>query len=829
MIYDILLSLVENPVAIPAYAVFLMSAAMFPLGFMLGSPCSACCGCAACLKGVLPETVTVTLSNYSDEKFPTQWLALFRIRSTFWQASGGAGYVTQPDACGTPDTFPGDCDGPITALAITETGTGYAKHGHRPPVYLEASVLFQQYDGKAATVTTSWAKTVNESYYKLPAFMATSPLSIKSGGTEYEYGMSVQLSAPAEEGMFVQSPQLASGWVKVQQSAPDLVLDTSSLPGVGLDATLTIAPYTWTKYPAQPRPGMLAWTITGAVINNGGTGYKDDMFVVPVLGEGNVQILAGDLRIRTVRAEPVLEVQILQTQGGGSGAAFQINYTQTQGPSQLGQTIAAYYSPQWRIASVTVTNGGSGYSPNDTVAFNMVDAALDYFAAQATATISVDPATGAILSVNLDPAPSVYPFKNYYYRDTGVVDRVGFAIFTTATPAGGLYYKTDGVATEIVLDVSPAGLYWVEDPTIPPLVAEDITFLFTQYYPSVGVGAELEAVIDEDTSSATFGHIIDVNVINGGDGYLARWWSDAECCEDYWNGKSFVLQKYAPCKYRHSFCATHTYGDGLSPLAYVDVEYKGIGGGAVVTVSDGGCSATMTASGESIVDCGEFSFEATLLDGPTATVVAGGEYDAFAGQEHGSHPCHPCCRSEQESTPNLIKAKVKDTVTGELVPFGVNQDYGIITELIMSKWAAGVWRGVAFTGGLMSSNFLYPVPYYVRITPCSQESGAGGWESVQGSECDSCWKQCEVQFLGDNGFSLQGAWWYLTERCSNCNPFPVCDALTGMDGEIPLLSDFDQGPNAWFIPGFGYIPGPNKIGELPPFPTKYVLTLEAAG
>lgn len=59
-----------EPTALILWSVLAFAAGMYPVGLMLGSTCSPCCGtpCTQCTQGSLPDTVTVTLSGFPNER-----------------------------------------------------------------------------------------------------------------------------------------------------------------------------------------------------------------------------------------------------------------------------------------------------------------------------------------------------------------------------------------------------------------------------------------------------------------------------------------------------------------------------------------------------------------------------------------------------------------------------------------------------------------------------------------------------------------------------------------------------------------------------------------
>jgi hypothetical protein len=139
-----------------------------------------------------------------------------------------------------------------------------------------------------------------------------------------------------------------------------------------------------------------------------------------------------------------------------------------------------------------------------------------------------------------------------------------------------------------------------------------------------GTGATITATVDEDTSSNTFGQITDVEITNGGSGYLAWAWVTGTCCETWYQGRSFVLQKAfgEECCYIRAGCG-YKVSASISPVsANVGQSLTGCPSESLAA-----CGSYATAS-EPVGDCDSFSFSLTGARGVTATFSAGGEYVA---------------------------------------------------------------------------------------------------------------------------------------------------------------------------------------------------------
>lgn len=212
--------------------------------------------------------------------------------------------------------------------------------------------------------------------------------------------------------------------------------------------------------------GRPYWTITDLAIPTSG-GYADGQTLQ--LQQSPPEFSAGfQCIIRTKRQQP--SVSLTASGPSGSGATFAVTLEST-GASPPNET--------WRVAAVTVTNGGSAYFTLGTTLSFGGGVALS----QASATPVIG-SNGVIAAVTLTNAGE-------YYGDSGIPDRV---------------------------EITNGGKLWRNNSSLPSHVA-NVTVAVEQVPPSEGSGAELQAVIDDDPSSETFGQITAVTVVNGGSNY----------------------------------------------------------------------------------------------------------------------------------------------------------------------------------------------------------------------------------------------------------------------------------------------------------------------
>jgi hypothetical protein len=296
----------------------------------------------------------------------------------------------------------------------------------------------------------------------------------------------------------------------------------------------------------------MAGPITGATVTNGGSGYA-----------------------RLGRVQPTVTASV----SGGTGAAFSVTLAEQSENLGDGCMPAAY----WNVASVSVTNGGSGYSDGVAVTFSAATGDTVAEAAKAYAYVAVgtpvatatvygtgagavllptfaaltSPATSPSRGGAANPPFCTKPSRTAYEvtgftisnggsgysvddvveiafasNDDGIEADVGSFAVSSVDQSGAITAVTvnyggeyGGSLTdeleEVVVEgcVGGAGKYYREDASVAPYVAT-VTVTVNQEEPSTGSGAVITATVEDDTASANFGKVVSLTVVDGGTGYL---------------------------------------------------------------------------------------------------------------------------------------------------------------------------------------------------------------------------------------------------------------------------------------------------------------------
>jgi len=820
-----------DPVSLPVVAALLFSLSLYPLGFMLGASCSPCCDtpCTQCETGKLPDTVTVTLDGYPD--VGPAFDALF----VSFDSCYGFGATATPTTVG----------GAITAITVTDGGNGYAKLAR-----VEPTITADGPGGSGADITVTLSEEEDEC--GLP-YWTISGLTVVDGGSGYTDGDAIVFTLG--EGEAQQSAAFAL--IQTSRDEPELTIEPPEDTGSGATFTVSL-----TVTGSNPQ----TWFISGITVDDGGTGYSDGDFATVGLGSGDVEQTPATLVIRTVRDEPELtisgpadltvnvaslggtpelwEISSITVNDGGSGysdeqylnvilgaddveldpATLEVKtvrdeptlFAQAGGGSGGSGAILVVTVVQsgdiWVVNSITVTNGGTGYTDGET--FDILPSAGQTVSA---ASVTANVTGGVITSFTISNAGEYFLdtgvidtvdvlYGGSYFKDTGVIDSIDIS-------SAGTYYKALGDIESI--NLSDGGAFYGEDPDAPPLVA-DITVVLDQIAPSDGDGATFTVNVDEDPDSPTFGEITSVTVDNGGSGHEATGANNNFCMGEYMNGREFVLARdkfFSPsyaqnnsCRYRTFLC--NPLGVGAYDSTQIVFEYRD-GSHASSPESVLVAPEVSLTTNDAIADCSDFTLEfpadsayfageSPAYSNVTATVSSGGGTveDAFdlidAGHvppldapafSSGTGVCGSCCLNE-EPTPAEVTVTlanlVEDPVTGDL-PDG---DYVLIRDPFWESSFPNIYNDNATIWRLAAYDIR------VAIEPCSpvDYTGVAQHRAYFPSECgDTCYKKCRIK-IGISGFGLAGGQY---DPGCDCSDFPVCSPPAG---EYTLLSGFFATP-----------------------------------
>lgn len=809
-----------EPACIPLLAVLLFSISLYPLGFMLGASCSPCCDtpCGECETGKLPDTVTVTFDGYPD--VGPSFAALF----VSFESCFGFG------ATATPTT----AAGAITGVTVTNGGSGYATLAR-----VEPTITADGPSGSGADITVTLSEEAD--FCGLP-YWTISGLEVVDGGSGYTDGDAIVFTLG--EGETQQTAAFAL--IQTSRDEPELTIEPPEDTGTG--ATFTVSLTTTGSNPQT-------WFISGITVDDGGTGYGDGDYATVGLGSGDVEQSQASLIIRTVRDEPELTLSgpadltvnvvslggtpetwtvdsITVTDGGsgysdgqflnvnlgpddvdlGFGASLQINTVRDEptlsaqaqfGSGGVGAVLSVNVSQSgnvWVVSSVTVTNGGTGYTDGEQ--FDILPSAGQTVSA---ASVTANVTGGVITSFTINNAGE-------YFLDTGVIDTVDVldggtffrdtgVIESVEISGAGLYYKALGDIESI--NLSSGGAYYAEDPEGTPHVAT-VTVSLDQIDPSDGDGATFTVNVDDDPDSPTFGEIASVTVDNGGSGYAAEGFPNTWCMADYMNGREFVLARskffgsvfsgpsYA-CQYRAYLC--NPLAPGTYSSAAIVFEYREDKSTEPAKSLVQGPLVSLTTE-EQIANCSSFTLEfpdkvqsVPAFNDVTATVVAGGGSvedvtgspvvpSIAGGSSHATGVCGSCCLNE-EATPAEITVNLEYLIESS---FGrpAEGDYVLSrSDGLIDAFNANPTRW-ATSGTYVFEGDTYSFSLEAVIEPCATlaNTGPGLLNTFVAADCDdTCYKKCRLRI------NLSGPFFEFVpgvyDPGCECIDFPVCSPPAG--------------------------------------------------
>ena len=335
-----------------------------------------------------------------------------------------------------------------------------------------------------------------------------------------------------------------TGYARRARTAPTL-----SAAGSGTGATFSVSLSTTETELCDD-----TWSVESVSVS-GGTGYSYGESLSITAASGDTVVVGAQVALQTERQEPDA---ITANVAGGTGAAFEVSFSENEGSDP----------PTWGISSVTVLDGGSGYSNGTAVTFSVTHPNAQLTSATATiAVTSSEPPDveslvfftstlsggGATFSFSWTPNGDEYDLvvtlvdggSGYavgeevtWLSDTEfdaftamVIDTVdengaitaisvlgaepfkGFGAIDSVTVAEpGEYFNDTGVPESA--SVVNGGQYYKIDLSQDPCLAE-ITVSGCG-----GSDAEYEVTIDQSNTPA-FGQVTGISVVNGGSGYIS--------------------------------------------------------------------------------------------------------------------------------------------------------------------------------------------------------------------------------------------------------------------------------------------------------------------
>lgn len=687
----------------------------------------------------------MTFSGFTNE---SQGPLLCDLEFAACYGSGASGVVTDPG--GDPE----DDKGPITAVSLTNGGSGYAKLGRVEPTVTATG------GGSGVTITVTLSQ--EQDGCGLDFWEVTKIEG--SGGSGYTDDEAVQFTVADGD----TAEQHATARIRTTREEPEVTLEVTTFEGSGavLDAVFE-----------QLGGTPAVWFIDSVTVTDGGDIYtRDDTISINVKSKTN-EVVPAALTIQVMHAEPTVLAGLPDSTGTGASLTAVLSPT----------TSVIDGSNVWEVVSVTVNTAGSGYSVLDTVEILVTDGSQD--SSLASAWVDAVDVNGAILSVG------VFGGGEYYKGGpiTGVI----------VSGDAGQYFK-DGSGIESI-ELDDGGVYYREDDSLPPYVA-DVTVTVSQTLPSDGDGASISATVDDDTQSETFGQITEIVINDGGDDYLAWESVTNDCCGHWLNDKPIVLalsdDSNSPtnaktiagqsisgkCLYRHLMCGgwsepfvwenvnAFNLGWPRPSQIFINVGFDGEGRPAVAEIETPDTGENYAAvcgafweSDSPIESCDGFAWSATDNLGRSITVAPGGDYDPEFQYAVGS--CSPCCQGHDLATEETevvvadvwqgARPLIIDPATG--LPVNLPDQSGTYVLSIADPGTSSTWvGGSAQTIVICHIGFGSGV-FQPMIFPFDQPQ-------CQDPPCNGCIKKCAFDAIVGFPFEPVGGGYDFYNDSHLCSP-----------------------------------------------------------
>lgn len=448
------------------------------------------CGNCGCACGTLPYTITASFSGF--EKTSQTKNCELVITGTF--GCNATGVVLEPGGCDTDK-------GPIGKILLTNGGEGFAKVGHVVPVLTITG------SGTGATFTPTLAAIDNSLAEQCRSYKITSIAA--SGGSGYKSDELLKISPNGAE------VTKAVAKLTTSRSEPTVTASVSGGEGAVLGVTLSSSG-------APP-----TWGVSSVSVTKGGGGYTDGASVSFSAGAGDVLITPATATISATPITTSPPTPFLRPMDSGGGAAFDFAWTAS--------------GDRWSMTGVTITSGGGGY---------VVGSYFEWYLSEGAFLASdFDSGFASIRIDAVDGNGSVTEWSWFEYKvDFVGVPGPGGEITGVSVSVPGEYYNPDGAAVSV--EVLTAGEYYTEDTNAPACVA-DVTVVPCAdgtnkacVWCGGGTDAVITPTIDVLPLSPTFGEIVDLELVDGGENYLA--WRWVCLFHDTLNGQEVVLKAQNP-------------------------------------------------------------------------------------------------------------------------------------------------------------------------------------------------------------------------------------------------------------------------------------------
>ena len=360
--------------------------------------------------------------------------------------------------------------GPITSVQLTAGGSGYARLGRTTPTLTLTNAAEEP-----ATVTFNLSQQTGSC--NLP-YWTISSATVTDGGGGYTDGQSLLLSIASGDTQEV----AATGTLFTAREEP--TLEASG----GGSATFNVTVASNGNTPET-------WGVTGVTFSGETSGWTDGEYLT-FAGDGVTEGQAASVQVFTERGEP--EVFVEAEFSTGNGAVIEATLT---------QTVFAPSPAEWEVSALSIVNGGEGYQVGNFVDFYRSD--FQQYGGYGNVT-AVDE-NGAITAVAINAAFGIW-------ANNDIIESV-------VVNSGGAYYNS--LSGELVgISITNGGRYYREDASLPAILAN----VTVSILPSggSGSGAEVTAEIEDDPTSPTFGSVISLTLVNGGNNYFGWFQDDIE-------------------------------------------------------------------------------------------------------------------------------------------------------------------------------------------------------------------------------------------------------------------------------------------------------------
>ena len=385
--------------------------------------------------------------------------------------------------------------GSVSNIYVVKHGSGYAKECHIAPIQADIVTAVSNSTGTGLAVQYTFQFNFDascEDTWTVKRDNTTSGTTVTNGGTGYAQNQLISISStvyPTSNIPKIKILSAVQGYIDVINLIPEIsARATSSSGGI---ATFTPNFEGYAPLTLPNNTNVRFWKIPSlSLISSNASDFKHNDPITLTLLNGTISSVTFTGRIKIALSAPTLKIR----NSNGIGATFVVNGSLN--------SSTGYYT----ITSIDISSPGTGYN----------DINMDATPSQFYLAFNDVEVTTSFLDFYFEINEETGGFEFFEWYSPTVITCKGPIVNTEVTNVG-TYYKPTSIVQWVNL-YQTGSLYSLGNST--PIT--DMTATFGgNCAPCASMQPSAEAVVDLDKNSLTYGGILSVNVISGGNNVQA--------------------------------------------------------------------------------------------------------------------------------------------------------------------------------------------------------------------------------------------------------------------------------------------------------------------